>query len=321
MDPSINILVTSASKKVPLINAVRDAMHTLSLSGKVIGGDAKGDCIARYFVDAFWEMPIEGLIGIDELIAYCTHHHIGAIIPTRDGELAFFADHHETLRRRGIDCMISPPKAVQCCRNKQLFFETLSRQNIPAIPTSKSPDELRCASYVVKECRGSGSQAIGLELSLQEAKELAKRMKEPIFQPFVKGSEYSIDLYIAENGEPKGTVARKRNLVVGGESQITTSEHLPKAEALCANAARLLGIRGHAVFQVIRDPSDHIHIVECNPRFGGASTLSIAMGLNTFGWFFQECLHLPLSPFERSPVEMKQIRYPKDKILSMAPLA
>lgn len=319
MTPPFNVLVSSASKKVPLIKCLRQALYDLRIEGSVIGADAKAECISRYFVDEFWQMPLLELITIDELIAFCTHKGVKAIIPTRDGELPFFAKHKDHLQERGIACLVPSVDAVEKCWDKLLFCNTLTQLGFPAIPTSKTPGERHASSYVVKEQFGAGTRSVFLELSLPEVQEKAKQIKHPIFQPFIKGIEYSIDLYISKSGEPKGAIARKRDLVVEGESQITTSEKQPELEALCLKIGKALGLVGHAVFQAIKDPSGHFHIIECNPRFGGASTLSSAMGLKSFQWFLEEVLTLPPSTFNRSPHEMKQVRFADDAIFPIGP--
>ena len=125
------------------------------------------------------------------------------------------------------------------------------------------------------------------------------------------------DIYINRQGDPMGAIARTRDLVKEGESQITNSVKMPELEALCQEAAKLLKIYGPAVFQVLRDDSNHLHIIECNPRFGGASTLSAAMGLKSFEWFLQETLNLPLTPFVRSAKELRQVRHAEDLIIPL----
>jgi carbamoyl-phosphate synthase large subunit len=58
-----------------------------------------------------------------------------------------------------------------------------------------------------------------------------------------------------------------------------------------------------------------LHLLECNCRFGGASTLSIAAGLDSFYWFLRECLNEDLSdlPFLNYRRGLRQIRYAEDK--------
>jgi carbamoyl-phosphate synthase large subunit len=317
MIDSFNILITSISRKVPLITAVRKATKNLNLACKLYGGDSHATCIARYFVDEFWQMPLQQELTIEELINFCEKNKIKAIIPTRDGELPFFSAHCEHLAHHGVSCLISKQESIETCLNKLLFYQFLTPFNIPVIPTAKDIKLISGPAYVVKECFGAGSHAIGLHLNLAEALDWSKNLKFPIFQPFIAGKEYSIDVYIDRNHSPRGAIARKRELVIGGESQITYSVHHQAMEDLCLKTADLLGLYGHAVFQVLCDASDQLHLIECNPRFGGASTLSVEMGLRSFEWFIQECRNQPLQSFKRSAKEMKMVRYPEDKVFTL----
>ena len=135
-------------------------------------------------------------------------------------------------------------------------------------------------------------------------------------QRFVAGTEYSIDLYVSREGRAKGAIARSRDVVVAGESQVTTTKSYPELERLCMRLSEELGLRGHAVFQAIVDDAGKIHVIECNPRFGGASTLAIAAGLETFRWLLHEASGASLDalPFMRSRVELRQVRFPSDRV-------
>jgi len=320
MTQAANILITSISKKVPLIKAVRHAADTINKTApgqvdKIFGADADFHSIGRYFVDEFWHIPFQGALTAGEIISFCKKHQIKMIIPTRDGELLFYAKIEHELRKQGITCLVSSAQSIDLCSNKHLFYEFLRKHDLPAIPTHKNIEKLHSSSYVVKECFGAGSKSMGLDLSLPEAKIWAQKLRHPIYQPFIRGGEFSIDLYINRQGDPMGTIARVRELVKDGESQITTSVKMPQLEAICLATAKLLKLYGPAVFQVLIDDTNHMHMIECNPRFGGASTLSVAMGLKSFEWFIQESLGLSLTPFLRTDKELKQVRFPEDIIL------
>lgn len=315
MGPFFNILITSISKKVPLIKTVRQAAEKLHLQLKLYGGDANPSCIGRFFVDEFWQMPFQNELSKEDILHFCQNNQIKIIIPTRDDELPLFSENEIFFKSHGIFCLISKKETIDTCRNKLLFYEHLSSLNIPAIHTTKNIQTLNAKTYVVKECFGSGSNSIGLNLPFSQSEALGQKMKDPIFQPFIEGDEYSVDVYLSRDQSLQEAIVRKREVIVDGESQITSSLKHEEMRELCLKAANVLGIYGHAVFQVICDASNHLHIIECNPRFGGASTLSVAMGLCSFEWFIQECLELPLTPFTRSTKEKKLIRYPKDKII------
>jgi len=90
----------------------------------------------------------------------------------------------------------------------------------------------------------------------------------------------------------------------------------PKLEKLCQRMAEQLGLRGHAIFQVVRDRQNDFHVIECNARFGGASVASLAAGLDSFGWFLQESAgHRILAPFVRKAQTLTMVRYKADLFL------
>lgn len=54
----LNILITSASSKTPLVRAMKEAAQKIDSAIGVIAGDINPDIPTRYIADAFWEMPI-----------------------------------------------------------------------------------------------------------------------------------------------------------------------------------------------------------------------------------------------------------------------
>lgn len=317
MESKYNILVTSISKKVPLIKAVRCSLLDLSIEGIIIGGDTNPDCIGAYFVDQFWEMPPTDDITIDYLIDYCRVNHVKAIIPTRDGELMFFAEHRHRLEQEGIRVMVS--ENVGLIIDKFHFFEMASGLGYSAVHTVLDPNELNADRWVVKERIGAGAKKMGLDLTYSEAVDYGHALVNPIYQPYIPGVEVSVDLYLDRNGKGKGVIARYRDDIVEGESQVTTSFRDEALESQCLKLAEDLKLYGHVMFQLIRSESDRLyHFLECNPRFGGASTLSLAMGLNSFTWFLLESMGKELPLFNRSRKDKRLVRHPEDYILSVA---
>lgn len=311
------VLITSISKKMPLIEAVRNAANKLGQFQIIHGCDKHDFCIGQYGVDEFWQCPALDEITPDDILSYCHENRITAIIPTRNADLEFYARHLDFFRNHGIQPMVSSLDTITTCLDKKKFSDTLLKNRLPAIPAFLSLEELQSPTYVVKERRGAGSQQLGLLLTREEASEHSRKLKEPIFQPYIPGVEWSVDVYRSFEGRVKGCVARQRNYVVNGESQITTTVHYPALEHLCQEMAEKLKIQGPAVFQLIENGNGNFHVIECNPRFGGASTASLAVGLDSFFWFLAECLGLSLQdyPFMRRKGEIRQIRYVTDRIL------
>jgi carbamoyl-phosphate synthase large subunit len=212
--------------------------------------------------------------------------------------------------------MISSEESVVTCGDKLRFASTL--QSIPeVVPAFEAIGEgARDKRWVVKERWGAGSRHILLDLSGEEAALRSREFASPVFQPFIEGREYSIDLYRSLSRQVWGCVVRSRDRVVSGESQVSTVVRHERLEKLCCQAVEVLDLTGHAVFQAIEDGHGELHLIECNPRFGGASTLAVAAGLNSFGWFFRETLNEGFAPpaFVRGTPGLKLTRYPVDRI-------
>jgi carbamoyl-phosphate synthase large subunit len=306
-----NILVTSISAKVPLLNAVKQSIKKINADILLFGADINNACIGKYFVDHFWQMPKINELNINDFIQYCTQNNISLLIPTRDGELPYFSANKEILKKHKIHVLLADKPAIESCYDKLKFGQL---KNINAIKTVENIHELGHTQFVVKERFGAGSLSIGINLSKEEALHHAKTLEKPIFQPFVKGKEISVDAYITRDGTIKGIIMRERSLVVNGESQITKTFENKTLSRDFERIIKTLNLYGHIVLQAIIDANNLIHVIECNPRFGGASTVALQAGLDSFYWAYLEAENIDLEnyPFLRTKNEITQIRHAKD---------
>ena len=69
-------------------------------------------------------------------------------------------------------------------------------------------------------------------------------------------------------------------------------------------------ITGHSITQVIKK-EDNYYLVECNTRFGGASTLAYKMGLKSFYWFLCEENGIKFK-YNKAKKNLRQIRVKQD---------
>jgi carbamoyl-phosphate synthase large subunit len=313
-----HVMITSAAKKIPLLRRVKQAAAKLHPNIRVLAADASASALAQYFSDGFWTMPYLRDLDAASLTATCRERGVTHLIPTRDGELAFFAGHREALKQAGISIMVSAPKAVDVCLDKLRFSSFGLEAGLPVIPAHESLPSDAKGTWVVKERYGAGSLSMGLNLSADEARGHAAKLTAPIFQPFVSGmQEYSADIYVDRSGQMKGRVIRTRDVVVNGESQVTTTTANPALAEVCQKLVAALPFYGHIIVQAFVDAQGAVHLIEVNPRFGGASSLAIQAGLDSFYWFLLEsqgadlrhcpCLHDPA-------LRMRQVRHAHDLI-------
>lgn len=306
-----NVLITSISKKIPLIKAVEKGVKKNSSDIIIYGGDVDDNCLGKYFVDSFWKMPKLNILTPDDLLKYCKENNIGLIIPTRDGELEYFSSLKKKFKDSGIHVMVSEIDSIVNCIDK-LKFANL--ENIKAIPASNNIDNILSERIVIKEQFGAGTKSMGVNLNKVEALIHASKLKNPIFQEFIEGDEISVDAYITSENEIKGIIMRKRVLVVEGESQITSTFLNQNLENVLKNIIASLNLYGHIILQAFIDKNKDIHIIECNARFGGASTISLQAGLDSFYWIYLESQGVSLKdyPFIQLKSEITQIRHSKD---------
>lgn len=287
--PHIGVLVTSASRKVPLLDAFRTAFLGLNVDGTVWAGDCDARVAAARAADRFWEMPHLGDLDPGAVRRFCEANGIDLVVPTRDGELAWWAEAAPELSRAGIRVAVSPSPCVEACDDKVAFAEVCAAAGLAGVPTFTELRPLEGGLVAVKERRGAGSARVGLRLDEAAAAHHARFLDEPVYQPFIDGDEYTVDLYIAESGQPVGAVVRRRDVVWGGESQVSTVVSVPELESMCLSLASVLGIRAHAVVQAIH--ADGVFwLIECNPRIGGASALAFAAGLPSPQFLVQEVI-------------------------------
>jgi carbamoyl-phosphate synthase large subunit len=291
MNSGAGVLLTSAAGKLPLLRALEHAVERVLPGSVVVAGDASPRALSRWAWPNYWRMPSIGDTDFDSLLAELRSREIGFLIPSRDGELEFYSAHREAFTAAGIHVMVSGQEAIASSLDKCVFAQNLHDAGLPAIPTYLSLEDVpaECSTIVVKERMGAGSHSLGMNLGRDEARHWAGLLDQPIFQPWVPGTEFSIDSYVTMAGRFVGSIVRERVLVRNGESVVTTTVDLPELGVLGRAIVERLGIRGHCVSQVMMTEGGPL-VIETNARVGGASTLAFAAGLDSLAFFLNESM-------------------------------
>ena len=307
------LLFSSLSAKIALFHSVCEQARTVIPDCEIIGVDSDQSCRGAKQIDSFLIMPPIQDLDQESLLQFCRKNNIQFVIPTRDGELLFWAVHQEFLFNNQIGVMISSESAISLCEDKFSFYKYFEKAPIPSISTSFSLDALpsSCERFVVKERMGSASRSIGLNLSMEEIEAHVRGIQKPIFQPQINGRELSAETWIDQNGICHGVILRWRTLVINGESHESEIFSNPEwAEKIIQVFTMITGLRGHVLAQVIVDDKERLHLVEINPRLGGASPLSLKAGLNSIKWSLQEFLgdsdQIPKSPILKSGLRLSK---------------
>lgn len=308
-----HILLTSAASKIPLLRALQVAARRLDPNARVIAGDIDPGVPAQFVADGFWQMPRLDTVFPGDIARECHARGIRTILPTRDDELTFWSSTKTTLAEAGIAVIVSDLEAVLCCLDKYAFAEWGVQRNLPVIPAATDAGELGDGPFVAKERFGAGTEQIGLNLSFDTARIHATTLSDPIYQRFVDGPEISIDAWMTQVGAVHGLVLRRRDRIVSGESQVTTTFRDNVLEAQAVKVLSALGLSGPAVMQAIVVDAG-LAVIEVNPRFGGASTASLSVGLDMLYWSLLERIdpNCPMPSFARRMGDVRQVRVPGD---------
>ena len=194
-----------------------------------------------------------------------------------------------TLLNHRIKTLVSSLDAVNLCKDKLFFPSKIKVSGFKQIPSFLSPGESNFRKWVIKERYGSGARGVTTALNRDDALNYASRLKKPIFQPYIEGKEFTAEGWVDKNGQSSSVVLRWREKVVNGESHLsTTFKNCDWERRVAKLFSSIDGLTGHCLAQCLVDSEGIINLIEINPRLGGASPLSLSIGLNTILWSLQE---------------------------------
>jgi carbamoyl-phosphate synthase large subunit len=261
------VLVTSASRKVLLVRAFALALARTG-GGRVIAADIDPLAAALYAADAARLIPRSDDAGfIDALLEICATDEVGLLVPTRDEELPILSAARDRFATGGTVVLVSPPEAVDACRDKARFDAAVRSAGLEAPTVYADPAGVRFPAFVKPE----------LVAALDA---IATLGGEPVIQAFVDAPEFTLDVFIDFDGVPISCVPRERIAVVGGESWIGRTVRDPNLVAAALRLCEAIGLVGHLTVQAFRTP-EAINFIEINPRYGGAADLGFEAGAPT----------------------------------------
>ncbi len=314
----VNILITSASRKVDLVRAFQAALAA-SGGGTVIPVDTSPLAAALYESPVrFLVPPSQDASFIPVLLDLCRARRVGLLVPTRDEELPVFARSKDLFETAGTTVMVCAPQTVDLCQDKLAFVQFCLREGF-SVPRVLLPEDLGVDSALfpvfVRDRRGKGStKAYKVDSSHRLADVLAV-FSSPLIQEFIAEPEYTVDLFSDFSGTVVSVVPRNRLGIFGGESFIGRTFHHDRMIGECSRLAERLGLIGHNTIQCFFAGRE-VRFIEVNPRFGGGAALGFAAGAPTPEFLVRLSRGLPVEPcigrFERGLV---MLRYTQDRFL------
>lgn len=273
-------LLTSAAAKVDLTQRMRAAINQAGC--QLFATDCDVHAAALHVADDRFVLPPMDTAGfLDAFIAACRQRGISIILPTRDADLLFFARHREQLAAAGLWVLVSDCETIEICRDKIRFHAHCLLHGLPVLPRLQAPFDYPCFVRPRIGSAGIGAARIDGPDAMRAGYGAAPRSDDFLVQPLCADPEYTIDALFGPDGMPVQWIARARLKVRAGESVVARTVEIPALDALVRQAAASLHLFGPITLQAFYSPAHGPHLIEINPRFGGACALGIEAGLDS----------------------------------------
>lgn len=290
----MNILITSAGRRVSLLRFFQQELQKAFPQAKVFASDANPEYAAACRIaDGFFKVSrVTAANYITELLQLALDNGIKLIIPTIDTELLVLSENLELFRENGIEIVVSDFDTVKIFRDKRATHEFFKQHGINCAK-EYSKDNYMLPMYLKPY---DGSRSVD-NFTITDATQLTDyhfSNEKLMFLEYLdhkQFSEYTIDLYYDRNSKLKCFIPRKRIEVRDGEVNKAITKKLPVFEKIWSKMEFIKGFRGCITFQVfVHSETEALYGIEINPRFGGGYPLSYLAGGNFPKWIIEEYL-------------------------------
>ena len=129
---SVNILITSAGKRVTLVRLFQKAVKCFYPDAKVFTTDMNPQMAPAGIVSdgCFKVSRVTSPFYMEELIKICEDNAISLVVPTIDTELAVLSANKLLLQAHGITAIVSDERFIQRCRDKRKTADLFQELNI-----------------------------------------------------------------------------------------------------------------------------------------------------------------------------------------------
>ena len=278
----MKILFTSVGRRVELMQVYADAAKKCGVALEIIGGDISPTAPALQFCNRSVILPrIKNENYIPFLIDFCEREQVDALIPTIDTDLLVLAENRERFHNTRV--VVSAPEKVKICRDKRFtadYFRSVGLKS--PVPVDDVKNYKGGYPAFIKPKDGSSSINAYKADTEEELIALAEMVPDYIIQPFVRGTEYTIDIFCDFEGNPVFITPRIRLAVRAGEVLKTK---IAQDEKIINEMKQLVADYkpcGAITIQMIRDDrTGDDYYIEINPRYGGGAPLSIKAGADS----------------------------------------
>lgn len=262
------------------INTIK-SLKMVKFNGKIIGTDSDSLAPGGFMADIFSTMPEarEESLFVDKLFELVKIHKVTVLMPSSGFDIYPYSKYRKELQELGANAVVSDIEVLEICRDKmRTYQELLPRFKVPF--TTTEPDKIPSFPVIAKPRFGKGSRDVIMIEDESDLRYVTSKYHDMIFQQYLPGIEYTIDVLSDLNKEPLFAVPRIRLQTKDGISTKGKIVRNQKMEEDCMNIAKSLGIRGPCCIQMKETHDSEPQLVEVNARLGGGTIFTTLAGAN-----------------------------------------
>lgn len=262
------------------INTIK-SLKMVKFNGKIIGTDSDSLAPGGFMADIFSTMPEarEESLFVDKLFELVKIHKVTVLMPSSGFDIYPYSKYRKELQELGANAVVSDIEVLEICRDKmRTYQELLPRFKVPF--TTTEPDKIPSFPVIAKPRSGKGSRDVIMIEDESDLRYVTSKYHDMIFQQYLPGIEYTIDVLSDLNKEPLFAVPRIRLQTKGGISTKGKIVRNQKMEEDCMNIAKSIGIRGPCCIQMKETHDSEPQLVEVNARLGGGTIFTTLAGAN-----------------------------------------
>jgi len=275
---TFNVLIPGAGGPAG-INTIKSLRLSL-FKGNIVSTDSNS-LSAGFFLSDFYYLipPYDDKFFIEKLLKIIKEQNIKVLMPSSGFDIYGYSNNYDLIVEYGAIPIVSRRKVLEICKDKLLSYKFLSNK-FPFAFTCEYYEKIDTFPLIAKPRFGKGSTNIIKIEDKLDLEYVLSKFKNMIFQEYLPGTEYSVDVLCDLTEKPIMAIPRIRIDTKAGISVKGKIKRDFMIENLCKKTAETLGIKGPCCIQLKESENGELKIIEINPRFGGGTIFTTLAGAN-----------------------------------------
>lgn len=277
--PESRVVLVPGAAAPAGINTIK-SLKMANFSGKTVATDSTSLSAGFFMADVSEILPeADAHYYVKRLFEIVKKHHVSILLPTSGYDIYPYSANREALAEIGATAVVSDRETLEICRDKILTYNTMSgKYELPF--TTADAGKVKSFPVIAKPRYGKGSRDIIKINNEEDLNYVASNFGNTIFQEFLPGVEYTVDVLCDMNKKPIIAVPRIRLQTKAGISTKGRIVRDAELEITCMNIAQDAGIRGPCCIQMKESSEGQLQLIEINSRLGGGTIFSALAGAN-----------------------------------------